>query len=231
MKKSDSTLPLLIEEFDLQRPYSVIEVATLASGCAGKSPDEKIDNALRLLVAAEKRASMPLLEKLHGDVQRDMLAGNARALAESPYSLELAQGLIESKADHSRYQEILETVARDKASGKINRDALIRSICKLAKVQWSKEYSQTKFLKWLKGVWVARQQIAGSFGTPSTFDEFQTTIQSGHRVLLINDEETASWIIVNFYEWILSQLKRKPITIRNSAGRIATKRRSKSPQK
>lgn len=73
----------MLHDYRLKRAYSVLEIATLATGCQGNTQHHRVEEAIQLLAMVEKRATNPnpnnvLAGKILAAAKRDEKSGNIK---------------------------------------------------------------------------------------------------------------------------------------------------------
>lgn len=225
----ESAIPraLMIEDTRLNRAYSVQEVAMIASGCTGDSPDARIEDALDLLEAAEKHAF-----KDKWDKQREWNAKHGHS-----ENIESLKRFTENgKRRYRKAEQICRNAERDKETGKIVRSSLVA----LAYVESGKGKDSVtanrRYNEWL-GFAALNDARSPSYDelnkhlgslpwdtekwmsfverrkASASADSFKKRFESGVKPALIHNEQIAKDLADDFLEWLEKRPKKTPSKI------------------
>jgi hypothetical protein len=211
--KEDGTreTPLMMEDTRLKRKYSVMEIATLAAGCRGETPKDRIEDAIQLLSAVEWHAVTHKLEKLRERIRLGMAArGETQP---TPEHIDSTANVINKSAkEFDRWIEIRDAAKRDEATGKIVLHSLTLEICKAAGVGNTVENARLKYNEWLASELIEQNEYASSYGLEAvSLEDYKSLHASNDKRRLIHDDMTASLIIDGFLWW-LEKRPKKPRT-------------------
>lgn len=219
MEDLDHGPPLMIKDTRLARSYSVIEIASIAAGCVGQTPDFRINDAIELLSAAERHAFAGKWQKHRQWAISEGQSGN----------IEAEKIFVEGNAHrHKKAQDICKNAKRDTKTGKILRSSLVGLAYSEAGIGYDENHASRLYNDWLResmiedaGV-IPHEELIDSLG-PQPWNErkidrwmemvnerkavadinaFRKRYESGTRTILIHDEETAIDLVFGFLEWL-----------------------------
>ena len=216
--------PLMLTDHRLKRAYSVMEIATLAAGCRGDKPEDRIEEAIQLLASVEWNASKSKSEKLREILTRNL---SAKGVTVTPQLLDSrVKGSNASDIECALWEKILNTAERDEATDKIKRSSLALEICKAAKIGITTEaHAARKYGQWLQ----SDLDEAATRHEVVSLEEYKSAYESGRTVRLIHDDTTARVIIVSFLLW-LEDGARKKIPTPVQSHKVGTKGQIVSPK-
>ena len=225
---------LMIEEIRLSRAYLVQEVAMIAAGCIGDSPNARIEDALELLYAAEQHAF-----KDKGEKHREWSAkrGNSG-------DLESEIKFVENNTKRIlKAEQICSVAKRDDKTGKIERTSLVTLVYKESGIGKGSGHANRLYNEWLQSASVKEagaipfEELCERFGPvpwdTETMDKwaklvkerkssasrssFIARLESGSKRPLIHDDKTAKDLVFDFLEWLEARPKKTPSkTIRSA---------------
>lgn len=237
-KESETLRPIMIEDTRLARAYSVVEVAKIAAGCIGDSPDARIEEALDLLSAAERHAFKDKWEKHR---EWNIKHGHSK-------DIEPEKKFIESAAHRYRKaEEVCSGAFRDSKTGKIKRTSLVAEAYEVAGIGRDKDAANRVYRAWLESAAIKEaheipfELLNKRFGAPpwepekfkqlleervsaASADSFSARLESGKKIPLIHDDQTAKDLVFDFLEWLEARPKKaRSKTIRSSdTGKIVS---------
>lgn len=195
---------LMLEDHRLKNRYSVIEIATLAAACRGKTPTDRIEDAIQLLSAVESSASISKAEKLRETIRQTSIArGDLKGTA--PEKIDSKIWITNRAKDQlDKWDQILKTVDRDNTTGKIERSSLTYEICKAANLGIAtKEHANRLYREWLKSDLAECATLYEVVSLDDRLSQFETR----SKIPLIHDDGTARSIIIAFSGWLETRPK------------------------
>jgi hypothetical protein len=193
--------PIILQHPLLKGHYTVMEVATLAAHCEGKSDPHKIDAAISLLLTTEIFARTPGEALLSQQWSRD---GMSKSDGESAKYIAYKRGV---DARWRKIQKLMNDASR--VHGKIDRSALALSACRMVGRDVEAATANKRYNQFLGDDFKAEADYLESCGIKvKTLEDYRALFETGHKTKVFLGDNQARQIMYRFLEWLETKLER-----------------------